>query len=114
MFATEMPVSDVWAETEAARAQSTSGRIRQVRLFIVWDAPVVGCFGISRLRVGLTAVGRDHYRSNGSEGAFQARALRREHFSAVFSDVPIVLETDTELARNVNARLVGEAHPGGE
>ena len=35
-------------------------------------------------------------------------------FAAVFGDVPVVFEADAELASDVDAGLVGEAHAGGK
>ncbi len=45
---------------------------------------------------------------------FERRALRGEHLAAGFGDVPVVFEADAELAGNVDAGFVGEAHAGGE
>ena len=45
---------------------------------------------------------------------FEAWALRGEHPAAVFGEVPIVFEADAELAGDVDAGFVGEAHAGGE
>ena len=36
--------------------------------------------------------------------------MRGEHLAAVFGDVPVVFETDAELAGDVDAGFVGEAH----
>ena len=45
---------------------------------------------------------------------FERRALWGEHFAAVFGDVPVVFEADAELASDVDAGFVGEAHADGE
>src|SRR6202011_569481 len=45
---------------------------------------------------------------------FEAWALRGEHLAAVCGDVPVVFEADAELAGDVDAGFVGEAHAGGE
>src|SRR5580693_8718176 len=58
--------------------------------------------------------GPDHYRSDDGKGVFKRGALRGEHFAAVFGEVPVVFEADAELAGDVDAGLVGEAHAGGE
>src|SRR5258708_8221815 len=52
--------------------------------------------------------------SGGGEGVFEAGALRGEHLAAVFGDVPVVFEADAELAGDVDAGFVGEAHAWGE
>src|SRR6266478_3509094 len=52
--------------------------------------------------------------SGGGEGVFEAGTLRGEHLAAVFGDVPVVFEADAELAGDVDAGLVGEAHAWGE
>src|SRR5258708_9402340 len=52
--------------------------------------------------------------SGGGEGVFEAGALRGEHLAAVFCDVPVVFEADAELAGDVDAGFVGEAHAWGE
>src|SRR5882757_4517041 len=56
----------------------------------------------------------DYYRSSDGERVFETWALRGEHFAAVFGDVPVIFEADAELAGDVDAGLVGEAHAGGE
>ena len=59
--------------------------------------------------------GPDHYRlMRCAKGCSSAGALRGEHFAAVFGDVPVVFEADAELAGDVDAGLVGEAHACGE
>ena len=70
--------------------------------------------GFGRLGLDSVCFGPDHYRSRGGEGVFEARALRGEHLAAVFCEVPVVFEADTELSGNVDAGLVREAHSGGE
>ncbi len=40
--------------------------------------------------------------------------MRGKHLPAGFDDVPVVFETDAELAREIDAGFVGEAHAGCE
>ncbi len=75
---------------------------------------MLDALGIDSGRVWVVTTGPDHYRSGDGEGVFEAGTLRGEHLAAVFGEVPVVFEADAELAGDVDARFVGEAHAGSE
>src|SRR5258705_12455114 len=115
MLGMEIPVSGVWAGTRAAESVTAPRRakMRRVRLVIRLGAPAFGAWSSTTLALTGDRGTRTIISGDG-EGVFEAGALGGEHFAAVFGEVPVVFEADAELADDVDAGFVGEAHAGRE